>query len=663
MLKVKIIKLLLITCIITEIIGLDAKAQSDAVTVEKEVFKQQKASPKLLPTSLQNKYDMKWYFFNLHVENNTLYLAGDVTLRAQVSDYQLDTLSFHLHQTYTIDSVLVNQERKNFITREHERLVPNLNLPQNALFEVQVFYHGDISNTAGVFFSGLSTGVHWEYPDFPTTWTLSEPNNAYEWFPVKQDLTDKIDSAWLFFTTTNPNKVASNGLLTNVVALPNNQSRYEWKTNYPIAYYLLSFAVANYQDYSSKAYIPQTGDSMLVQHYIYNSSSCLNDNKDILDFTSDMITFYSQLFGQYPFSNEKYGHAMAPMQGAMEHQTMTTTGYLYLDIVAHELVHQWFGDHVTCASWEDIWLNEGFATYGEMLLYEKFATQTQALSIFYQQNINNVLQQGQSGSVHVPVQDIDDENRIFSGLLTYSKGGALVQMIRYILNDDSVFFRVLKTYQSQFAYSAATTFDFQQMLETVSGRDFDNFFFQWFYGEGYPVFDLTWDVIDGSFILRSKQTGSASAVTPFFEMPFDVKIQYNDGTSEFVRFIQSSPDILFEHQITGNHAVSSIQFNPNFWVLASASIQYGDVGAGISETEIFNVQLFPNPAFDQLTVLCGAEGAERIITLQNASGQTLFKQQTMENIVRFDLRSLPAGLYFVKVTCDNQAVVRKLTKQ
>ncbi|MDR1113422.1 MAG: T9SS type A sorting domain-containing protein, partial [Bacteroidales bacterium] len=586
-----------------------------------------------------------------------------VTLRAQASDYQLDTLSFHLHQAYTIDSILVNQERKDFITREHERLVPNLNLPQNALFEVQVFYHGDVSNTTGTMFAGLSTGTRMDYPDFPTTWTLSEPNNAYKWFPVKQDLTDKIDSAWLFFTTTNPNKVASNGLLTHVAALPNNQSRYEWKTNYPIAYYLLSFAVADYQDYSHKACIPQTGDSMLVQHYIYNTPSCLNDNKNSLDLTSYMITLYSQLFGQYPFSNEKYGHSMAPMQGAMEHQTMSTMGTFDPSTIAHELVHQWFGDHVTCASWEDIWLNEGFATYGEMLLVENYFDQARALDAFYQQNIRYVLQSGRSGSVHVPVQDIDNDNRIFSNLLTYSKGGALVQMIRYILNDDSVFFRVLQNYQSQYSHSAATTSDFQQVLETVSGRSFDNFFTQWFYGEGYPVFNLTWDVIDGNFMLRSKQAGSASAVTPFFEMPFDVKIQYNDGTSEIVRFMQSSPDILFEHPITGSRTVLSVQFNPNLWVLATAVIQHGDVGVGISETGIFDVQLFPNPVSDQLTVQCGANGQECTVTLQNASGQTLFNRQTAESIVCFDLSTFPAGLYFVKVACDNRAVVRKLIKQ
>jgi aminopeptidase N len=664
----KIIKLLSITwlSLILCLINWDIKAQGNIAEMEKEAFKRQKVTPRLLPTSLQDKYDMKWYFINLHVENNTLYIEGDVTLRAQVTAPILDTLSLHLHQAYTIDSILVNHQPKSFITREHERLVPNLNLPQNSLFEVQVFYHGDVSNTTGTIFEGISTGEHGEYYGFPTTWTLSEANNAYEWFPVKQVLTDKIDSAWLFFTTTNPNKVGSNGLLTNVVSLPNNQSRYEWKTNYPIAYYLLSFAVANYQDYSHKAYIPQTGDSLLVQHYIYNSPSFLAYNRNYLDLTSDMITLFSQLFGQYPFNNEKYGHCFAPVQGAMEHQTMTTTGYLYPGIVAHELVHQWFGDHVTCASWEDIWLNEGFATYGEMLLYENLLGQAQALEIFAQENIDYVLEYGQTGSVHVPAQDIDNENRIFSSLLTYSKGASLVQMLRYILNDDSVFFRVLRTYQSQFAHSAATTADFKQVLETVSGRNFNNFFNQWYYGEGYPEFYMKWDTVNGNFMLRSKQTGTASGITPFFEMPFDIEIRYTNGTRDTVRFNQTWPDILFEYPIPEGRTIStspsSVRFDPNRWVLARANVQHGDVGIGIPEVEFSDIQLFPNPTGGELRITNYElrEGGE--IAIYNNLGQLQQLSTFNSSLSTIDVSHLSAGIYFVKITCGNRTVVRKMVK-
>jgi aminopeptidase N len=606
---------------------------------------------------------MKWYFINLHVENNTLYLGGDVTLRAQVTAPVLDTLSLHLHQAYTIDSILVNHQPKHFITRGHERLVPNLNLPQNVLFEVQVFYHGNITDPTGGMFVGLSTGVHWDYPDFQTTWTLSESNNAYEWFPVKQVLTDKIDSAWLFFTTTNPNKVGSNGLLTNVVSLPNNQSRYEWKTNYPTAYYLLSFTVADYQDYSRKACIPQTGDSMLVQHYIYNDPSFLSSNRSYLNLTSDMITLFSQLFGQYPFSNEKYGHCFAPVPGAMEHQTMTTTGYLYPGIVAHELTHQWFGDHVTCASWEDIWLNEGFATYGEMLLNENLYGQPLALFNFYQANISSVFQYGQTGSVYVPTQDIDNEDRVFNGVLTYSKGGALVQMLRYILNNDSVFFRVLQTYQSQFAYSAATAVDFKQVLETVSNKNFDNFFSQWYYGEGYPEFDMKWDTLNGHLMLRSKQMGIAANITPFFEMPFDIQVGYTDGASEIVRFEQTASDVLFEYPIPEGRTINSVIFDPNKWVLARANVLHGDVGVNIPETEIPDIQLFPNPTTNQLQIMnCELREGDRI-EIYNNLGQLQQLSTFNVQLSTIDVSHLPVGMYFMRMLYANKIVVRKFVKQ
>ena len=146
--------------------------------------------------------------------------------------------------------------------------------------------------------------------------------------------------------------------------------RYEWKSRHPIDYYLISVSVAPYLEYLNYAHPPRP--TVPVVNYVYNQAALGNFQSEI-DRTPGFIENYSALCGLYPFADEKYGHSMAPLGGGMEHQTMTTQDGFNFTLTAHELFHQWFGDNVTCGSWEDIWLNEGFASYGEYLSLQALA--------------------------------------------------------------------------------------------------------------------------------------------------------------------------------------------------------------------------------------------------------------------------------------------------
>jgi len=625
-----------------------------------DAYKTSGNSPRILPTELQKAYDVKWYFLNLNVENTSVALSGDATIKAEVVQNVMDTFSFHLHEVYTIDSILINGVKKTFVNQEHEHLVINLGLPKNSLFDAKIFYHGS-GGAGGNWMAGIgNTKSSSGGKDFSVTWTLSEPNNAFQWFPVKQDLTDKADSCWVFVTTTKPNKAGSNGLV-NIVDLPDNKARYEWKTSYPIDYYLIFIAVGEYQDYSTFATIPQTGKKLLIQNYIYDTPECLAANKAVMDETGAMIEFYSEIFGEYPFSSEKYGHALANIGGAMEHQTMTTTCCFYESIIAHELVHQWFGDNVTCASWEHIWLNEGFATYGEYLWEEFKYGRPIAINNFKQNDINNVISNGRSGSVYVPIAYIDDEGRIFNGTLTYSKGGVLAHMIRYALGDDELFLNILQTYQKRFKDHVAVTEDLQNVIEELSGKDFSTFFQQWFYGQGYPMFAIKWHQNEEQLVFNSIQSTTAPTATPLFKVTYELQITYTDNSTEVVPFYQDQKDQQFTYTLPDNKKVKSIKFDPNTWLLATASVVQV---AGIEEMDQNNaVIITPNPTTSTVKAQFNPTmQGEKVIHLFDVYGKTIDQFKTNSEYSTIDISNLHAGIYFLSVQYGDQVIVKKIIK-
>ena len=196
------------------------------------------------------------------------------------------------------------------------------------------------------------------------------------------------------------------------------------------------------------------------------------------------------MFGTYPFISEKYGHCVAPLGGGMEHQTMTTLANFNFLLVAHELAHQWFGDYVTCGSWQDIWINEGFASYAEYIACQYLQSQTNA--DLWMADAQTYVKSETDGSVFVPEAFSTDEERIFDYRLSYKKGAAIIHMIRGELQNDSLFFSILRDYLDRYKNDVATGEDFKEVLEEKSGRDFTAFFNQWFYGEGYPSITVNW---------------------------------------------------------------------------------------------------------------------------------------------------------------------------
>ena len=596
--------------------------------------------------SLLDNYDVKFYKIEVDVTNTSKTInSGIGTMYAQVVNNPLNTILLELINSLTVDSVLVNGVNKTF-THTNDEITINLS-PSIALgdfFTTKVYYHGTSSG------SGIGNGNSFSW-GAQITWTLSESYHAKDWFPCKQVLSDKADSVQVFITCPNTLKAGSNGLLTNIVPIAGNKLRYEWKSNYPINYYLPSFSVSDYQEYNIYAHPAGITDSILIQNYLYSNSGYLPYFKAEIDNTPLFIELLSEKYGMYPFKNEKYGHCVAPIGGGMEHQTMTTLSSFNFELIIHELGHQWFGDNVTCSNWQDIWINEGFATYTYYIGLQNLQTQANADQEML--NEHNDIKSATNGSVYVPLSQIFDENRIFDYRLTYEKGAAIIHSMRFILNNDSLFYSVLQNFQQTYKDSVATGDDFKNMISSMSGIDFTDYFAQWYYGEGYPTYNIVWQQQSDTVSFTVNQQTSMPTITPFFKLPVEIKFFWSGGDTT-LRFAQAYNQQQFSAYIP--HLINNLQVDPNNWVVDGIA----NITTGISVNSILqSVIVKPNPAKDFIVLNVNFNTSENDFIIYDISGKNVktFKMNT--DVLKIDISDLENGMYFINCINNNNILPAK----
>ena len=595
-------------------------------------------------------YDVKYYHLTLEVSNTDTHIEGIAEVVVEATR-EIDTLVLELQDSLEV-SAIESVPAGNNLDYEHLNHAIYIKLDrsyqQGELLRLRISYGGDAGNDRG-FFAGINSKKDSNY-GFDVTYTLSEPRNARDWFPVKQVLEDKIDSVTFSLVCDKGLLAGSNGLLVDVREEGSNHIL-TWKTYYPMAYYLISFAVADYMDYSFYAPLSNENDSILVQNYLYDTEEVLSDWKEDIDKTGSMITLFSLLLVDYPFSTEKYGHAMAPIGGGMEHQTMTTIQNFRFSLVAHELAHQWFGNYITCGNWQDIWINEGFASYMEYVAAEHLKSQDAA--DVWMENAMSIALSEQEGSVYVPAEEVEDDYRLFSYGLSYKKGAILLHMIRFILDDDELFYDVLRNYLSQYKNGLATGADFQAILEDVSTLDFSCFFEQWYYGEGYPIFQLFWEQAGDSLLIRSEQTGTAASITPLFQLPFELEILLSNGQSQFVRLNQHSNADDFSVAVEG--MVERIVFDPHNYLLKTATVLQK-----MPEGKPFRYG--PNPVTNKLTIQFPNYALIDAVRITNFAGQVIYKARDAENPLTLDLSGYADGPYVIELTNASETYQERIVK-
>ncbi len=621
------------------------------------------------------KYDVNFVHLNLNMERTNKFISGGVKTIAKVSVSAMDTFMTLLHLNHTIDSMRFNGALVTPLRQDSMVKVGLSNpLTNGTTFTVIVYYHGTAPTGGSAIGSGFSNGTSGSWGN-QVTWSLSESFVAYHWWPTKQQLQDKIDSSWVFITTDSLNKVGSNGILQNVVTV-GSKKRYEWKSRTPIDYYLISIAIAKYKEYKQYAhpqYLPN--DSVLIQNYIYdnaiNNNNWITHQKVDLDEMPVVLEFLSEKYGMYPFYKEKYGHCMAPFGGGMEHQTMTSLGFFEYYLNAHELGHQWFGDNVTCKSWGDIWINEGFASYTEHLVAQYLDPAS------FASNLNaahtNVMSQP-GGSIFFTGTDTLNTGRIFSSRLTYDKGGAIVHSLRFLTNNDSAWFNCLRGFQNTFKNSTASAIDFQNYYLTSTGVSPTQFFTQWYYGQGYPTFTVKYNYTGTQCIIQSSQATSAPSSVALFKTPMEYKISRTAKPDTTIRVMHSNTIETYSINMTGT--VTNVVCDPNNWIINKVVGPTRDATlgvapptptldlTGISETEAFNeIKIGPNPTKGIVTIL-NDHAVNGSAQLFDINGRLLF-EKTLTKETELDLSNYTKGVYLVKILNAQleEKIVHKIIKE
>lgn len=623
--------------------------------------------------SHEAKYDVKFVHLNLNVERINKNVGGNVLTVATVTAAALDTFMTLLHQNHVVDSVYFNGAPLSTF-RQDSMIKGGLPAPltNGTTFTTVVYYHGTAPSGGSAIGSGFSSANSWYGGGNRATWSLSESIVAYHWWPCKQMLTDKIDSSWVFITTDSTNKAGSNGILTNVVTV-GNKKRYEWKSHKPIAYYLISVAVSRFKEYNLYAK-PQylNGDSILIQNYIdasaFNNAGWNSSDKVELNKMPQTMNFLCDMYGMYPYYKEKYGHCMVPLGGGMEHTTMTTIGFFDFYIDAHELGHQWWGDQVTCKSWGDIWINEGFASYTEHLAAEYLDPSS------FSGNLagvhNNVMSQT-GGKIFFTGADTLNSNRIFDSRLTYDKGGAIIHTLRFVTNNDSVWFNTLRGFQNMYKNSTASAIDFQNYYQTATGINPTQFFAQWYYGEGYPTFNVKYNVDRDTLFLQSIQTTSKPSVTPLFITPMEYWIGRQGLQDTTIRVMHTTNTEFYKIPLHGT--VTTISVDPNNWVINKAIGPVEDTTLGMPPVVVTGMPvdlsteralaIGPNPTKNSFEVL-NTNGRELNVRIYDLSGK-LVQQKVIGVNTSVEMTSLSKGVYLVRIedTSDKEIFSQRVVKE
>lgn len=610
------------------------------INKEMKSYAAKMAAGNINPNTLN--YDLQYQRMDVSIDPAVYNISGSVTSHFKPNQ-TMNSIYFDLNNNMNVSQVNYHGQNLTFQQLSTKELKINFTtaLAANVLDSLTIQYSGAPSSVNNAFFTNIQGGT-------PVLSTLNEPYGAQDWFPTKQSLNDKIERFDIKVTTPAQYNVASNGRLMSETVLGNGQKTTFWRTQYPVTAYLIALSITNFVKINDTIGNPP----FPFVNYLYPSTNANIGSMANIEWTKTVMNTFENYFGSYPFRSEKYGHMEFTAGGGMEHQTMSSMGGWSKQLIAHELAHQWFGDKVTCGAWNDIWLNEGFATFGEHVAYEKLVmTNTEFLN--YLLSEKNYITSSTGGSVYVSDSNLGSINAIFNGRLSYSKGGYVVRMMKWILGD-TVFYQALKDYHARpnLAYNYVRTSDLNASFLTSTGKDFTEFFNDWIYGQGYPTYDIRWRQTGNQVTFKASQTQSHSSVS-FFEMPLPIKVTGTGGQTAFFALNNTSNNQFFNETVS--FPIASVQFNYEYQILEkNSTVTQDNTLLNTIDFEKDELNIYPNPAKDQLFI----SGLKKETNYQifTADARLVAKGKTDKKV---DISYLEKGVYFITVNNSNFKFVKE----
>lgn len=387
-----------------------------------------------------------------------------------------------------------------------------------------------ITSDQGLFFINPRN----EDPEKPQQiWTQGETEWNSRWFPTTDKPNERCTQE-MYLTVEDKYLTLSNGLLMSSKKNADGTRTDYWKMDLPHAPYLFMIAVGEF------AVVKETWENIPLEYYVEPDYKA--DAKKIFNHTPEMLSFFSKITGvKYPW--QKYSQVIVRdyVSGAMEN----TTGVIFGDfvqkterelidnhndgIVAHELFHHWFGDYVTCESWANLTMNEGFANYSEYLWFEHKYGRDEA-DRHRRNEMNGYLGSVGQGGAHPLIHwGYDDKEDMFDAH-SYNKGGLVLHMLRNLVGDEA-FFAGLEKYLKDNAFTAVEAHDLRLAFEEITGQDLKWFFDQWFFASGHPQLKVSYDIQPNNVAVTVEQTQNADEFPAIFILPFAIDVYTADGKS------------------------------------------------------------------------------------------------------------------------------------
>jgi aminopeptidase N len=589
-------------------------------------------------SSNTGNYDWIYQRLVLNLDPALFFVEGetDVFFKFHNND---NRLVLDLHNSMLVQTVTYHGQPVSFSQNTRHELVIDFpsQIGANVLDSVHIEYQGSPNGSGfGSFTVDTHNGV-------PVLWTLSEPYGARDWWPCKQDLTDKLDSidVILRYPAEINGEVmqgVSNGLLVNE-SVSGGVKTSHWRHRHPIPAYLVAVAITNYQKYSHQAGIYT---SFPVDNYVFPEDMAYAQSHTPV--IVDILNFFEENYGEYPYSDEKYGHAQFGWGGGMEHTTISFMGGFSRGLQAHELAHQWFGDDVTCGSWSDIWLNEGFATYSEALIQEHMDGDY----TFYQwrRYANNLITQEPHESVYVYGSDTLNVGRVFSWELSYLKGAMVLHMLRF-KTGDQVFFEIMQRYRNRFRGGYAKTDDFKSVVEEVTGEDYDEFFNDWVYGKGFPSFNVRWAFVSDRLYRVEIEQSQSDASVDFFQTPVRLRFSSSSHTHTYDTIVNLTQNnqVFF---ITTDNNYDELTPDPDLEIIRDQAVS---LFTGNMEWNDAEIMIFPNPATDFIHIFHKNPRKVKRVYVFDTSGRIVLDGFRANQII--GVNSLANGVYYIGVAYKN----------